>query len=154
MEKSVKICYIDRVWYNADHKQIVGDMGFSFEDAVETRKFIKDYDDLVENAKMWFDDPYSDWEKFDADGDFAIYEVVVADAIYEEEYLLDNENPEEDEGMLVGMNIENREVKEVICGIRESQLTDDIRKAIEKAYKKDGDDLFSVTITYLKEEGE
>ena len=154
MEKSVKICYIDRVWYDADHKGIVGDMGFSFEDSVETRKFIKDYDELAQNAKAWFDDPYSDWEKFDGDGGFAIYEVVVADAIYDEEYLLDDENPEEDEGMLSGMNIENREVREIVCGIRESQLTDDIRKAIEKQYKKDGDDLFSMTITYLEEEDE
>lgn len=154
MEKSVKICFIDRMWYNSDHKEIVGDMGFSFEDAVETRKFIKDYDELAQNARDWFDDPYSDWEKFDGNGDFAIYEVVVADAIYDEEYLLDDENPEEDEGMLSGLSIENREVKEVICGIRESQLTDDIRKAIEKEYKKDNENLFSVAITYLDEEDE
>lgn len=135
MEKRMKICYIDRCWYDAERKAVNGDMGFSFQDAPDTRKHIKDYDELVASAVAWVNDPTSEWEFGNGiDTDFAIYEVVVADAVYDEEDLdIDDPAPEEDDN-LWSYNVEGAEVREIVLGITEEEITEEVLDIIKKAY--------------------
>lgn len=89
-EKTIRIAYIDRVWYDAEKKQILGDMGFSFEDSSDTRQLESEIDEMRESCQDWIDNSSTNsygMEEFGngRDSDFAIYELCTADATYDDE---------------------------------------------------------------------
>jgi len=154
MEKRMRICYYDRAWYDIGDKAVHEDKENSSEDAPDSRMHIRDYDKLLDMLTSWFDDPLSEWESGNGvDEGFTIYEVVVADAVYDEEDLdIDCPDPEEDV-CLWNYRVENCEVKEVVLGIRESEITDEVRKTVEEYYAaKEGVLSEKVVFHYRKEE--
>ena len=92
---TTKICYIDRVWYDVNHHDVCGDMGFSFEDSAETRRPIDKLEDArKENIDFINSDEAVEWGDV-GDGkteDFAIYELRTAEVEYDEEDLDSNGN--------------------------------------------------------------
>lgn len=67
------IFFMDRVWWDADGKRIIGDMGFTFCDSTDTRT--EDLLELQDNANAWINAEESIDERGDYDKDFALYEL-------------------------------------------------------------------------------
>lgn len=86
---TLKIGFYDLVWYSAESKRIVGDMGFTFNDSADTRF---PADELKENISTALQ--YHNRESYEGevgngiDSDFAIYEVHTAEGLIDDE----NEN--------------------------------------------------------------
>lgn len=147
MEHRIKICFTDREWYRTELGIIVGDMGYSFEDARETRRPMSKYSELLKDAIEWQNDTNSDWEKRTSyNENFAIYELVCVDLIYDDE---DEDAPNDDTDLSsYELDLTTATIKDIVVFAKESELTDTEKENIANDFKRHG---YDVTIHYQNE---
>lgn len=83
MKKTVKVRFIDREWWSESSQQIIGDMGFSFQDRGDT--LTRDSREQVREDMAHWVAEYGIEEKGDRETGFPIYLLYEADATFDTE---------------------------------------------------------------------
>ena len=73
MEITKKLYWVDRVWYDKKTNSIIGDLAFTFQDAIETRT--EDFDALKKDMTEYLGIDMDVWKEDIENGDFPIYEI-------------------------------------------------------------------------------
>lgn len=105
-----KVAYVDRVWGDCNDRSISGDMGFTFNDSVDTRS--DKIQEMLDDCRDYTmgEDAIEEGDTYDSEsGQFAIYEIYKADI-----------NLEDEDDYLWSGEIEDQELVEVfVCATKE-----------------------------------
>jgi len=130
------INYLDRVWYSAESKRVVGDMAFTFCERGDTKVLAADAEDtIIFNIEEFIDsdDAVENGEVGDGrNTDFAIYELYTAEVETEDEDEDDIYMADEVEGT-------SKVIKVFVCATEE-----DAKDIITARYGKDMDATYRI----------